>query len=288
MDKEHDKFMNDLHRLLGTQDFKNEDELKSFLDSITGQKIPTFSKNALNNKEQAQDLALEAYKLTPVKAKKKIEKALELDPDCIEAYEYLSGCESSLELESVFLEKGIAIGRKLFFGDNFENHKGHFWGILETRPFMRCLQLYSEVLYLKNKKKECVEILEEMIDLNPNDNQGVRDQLMLYLIELDETGKFKKYADIFKEDEMAFSLFNQTLFTFKTEGDTPKAKKLLQKAIKQNKFVVQKLISGLPISEPSDQYSLGGESEADYYVDSAQHIWRQTKGAMEWLKKGTV
>jgi len=105
MDKEHDKFMNDLHRLLGTQDFKNEDDLKSFLDSIAGKKIPSFSKNALNNKEQAQDLVLEAYELTPVKARKKIEKALELDPDCIEAYEYLSGCESSLELESVFLEK---------------------------------------------------------------------------------------------------------------------------------------------------------------------------------------
>jgi len=124
-----------------------------------------------------------------------------------------------------------------------------------------------------------------MIDLNPRDNQGVRDQLMLYLIELDEAGKFKKYVDMFKEDEMTFSLFNQALFTFKTEGDTPKAKKQLQKAIKQNKFVREKLLSGLPILEPSDHYSLGGESEADYYVDSAQHIWRQTKGAMEWLKK---
>jgi tetratricopeptide (TPR) repeat protein len=239
----------------------------------------------LNNKEQAQDLVLEAYELTPAKAKKKIEKALELDPDCIEAYEYLGGCESSIELESVFLEKGLSIGRKLFLGDNFEYHKGHFWGILETRPFMRCLQLYSEVLYLKNKKKECVEILEEMIYLNPNDNQGVRDQLMLYLIELDEVKKFEKYAKMFKDDEMAFSLFNQALFTFKKEGDTIKSQKQLQKALKQNKYVGEKLISGLPIFELSDHYGFGDENEADYYVDSAQHIWRQTKGAIEWIKK---
>jgi tetratricopeptide (TPR) repeat protein len=285
MDKQHDKFMTDLHRLLGTQDFKNEDDLKSFLGSITGKKIPSFSKNALTNKEKAQDLVMEAYELTPVKAKKNIAKALELDPDCIEAYEYLGASESSLELAIAFLEKGIAIGRKLFFGENFEYHKGHFWSILETRPFMRCLQLYSEVLYLKNKKKECVKILEEMIDLNPNDNQGVRDQLMLYLIELDEFKKFDKYANMFKEDEMTFSLFNQALFTFKTEGDTTKSKIQLQKALKQNKFVAEKLISGLPILELSDHYGFGDENEADYYVDSAQHIWRQTKGAMEWLKK---
>ena len=285
MDKEHDKFMTDLHRLLGNQDFQNEDELKSFLDGLTGKKIPSVSKNTLTNKEKAQDLVLEAYELTPAKAKKNIDKALELDPDCIEAYEYLSGCESTLERAGAYLEKGIEIGRKLFFGDNFEYHKGHFWGIHETRPFMRCLQLYSEVLYLKNKKKECVDILEEMISLNPNDNQGVRDQLMLYLIELNEVKKYEKYANMYKVDEMAFSLFNHALFTFKTEGDTTKAKKQLQKAIKQNKFVLEKLISGQPIVELSDHYGFGDESEADYYVDSAQHIWRQTKGAMEWLKK---
>ncbi len=285
MDKQHDKLMNDLHRLLGTQDFQNEGDLTSFLDSIARKKIPTFSNNALTNKEKAQDLVFEAYELTPVKARKKIEKALELDPDCIEAYEYLSGNETSLELESVFLEKGIAIGRKLFFGENLELYKGHFWGIHETRPFMRCLQLYSEVLYLKKKKKECVEILEEMIYLNPNDNQGVRDQLMLYLIELNEASKFQKYAKMFKEDEMTFSLFNQALFTFKTEGDTPKSKKLLQKALKQNKFVLEKLISGLPTLKLPDHYGFGDESEADYYFDSARYVWRQTEGAMEWLKK---
>lgn len=285
MDKKHDKFMTDLNRLLETQNFQTEEDLKKFMNSIVGQKVPSFSKNALNKKEQAQDLVFEAYELTPAKAKKKVEKALELDPDCIEAYEFLAGCESSLELESIFLEKGIAIGRKLFFGMNSESYKGHFWSIHETRPFMRCLQLYSEVLYLKNNKKECVEILEEMISLNPNDNQGVRDQLMLYLLELNEFKKFEKYAKMYKDDEMTFSLFNQALFTFKTEGDTIKSQKQLQKALKQNKFVGEKLISGLPIFELSDHYGLGDENEADYYVDSAQHIWRQTKGAIEWLKK---
>jgi len=284
MDKEHDKFMTDLHRLLGSKDFKNEDELKSFLGSITGKKIPAVSKKGLTNKEKAQDLVFEAYELTPVKAKKNIEKAIELDPDCIEAFEYLGANESTLEHASAYFEKGIAIGRKIFFGENFEYHKGHFWVIHETRPFMRCLQLYAEVIYLKNKKKECVDILEEMISLNPNDNQGVRDQLMLYLIELNEVKKFEKYANMYKVDEMAFSLFNQALFTFKTEGDTIKAKKKLQKAVKQNKFVVEKLISGLPILQLSDHYGFGDEKEADYYVDSAQHIWRQTKGAIEWLK----
>jgi len=285
MDKEHDKFMTDLHRLLGAQDFQNEDDLKNFMDKLVGKKIPSFSKNALTKKEQAQDLVLEAYELTPANAKKKIDKALALDPDCIEAYEYLGSSASTIEPAKVFFEKGIAIGRKLFGGDFLEKNKGMFWGLHETRPFMRCLQLYSEILYMMNKKKECVSILEEMIVLNPNDNQGIRDQLMLYLIELDETKKFEKYAKMYKIDEMAFSLFNQALFAFKTEGDTLKSKNKLQKALKSNKFVCEKLLSGLQVSELADHYSLGDENEADYYVESAQHIWKQTKGAIDWLKK---
>lgn len=285
MDKKHDKLMADLNRLLEAQDFENEDDLKKFMDSLVGQKIPSFSKNALDKREQAQDLVFEAYELTPAKAKKKIEKALELDPDCVEAYEFLAMSEDSLELEILFLEKGIAIGRKLFLGNNLEKYKGHFWSNHETRPFMRCLQMYSETLYLKGKKKECIDLLEEMISLNPNDNQGVRDQLMLYLIELDEFKKFEKYAKMYKEDEMAFSLFNQALFAFKTEGNTVKSQIQIQKALKHNKFVAEKLILGLPIMQLSDHYGIGDENEADYYVDSALHIWRQTKGAIDWLKK---
>ncbi|MBW7888786.1 MAG: hypothetical protein H3C35_10590 [Bacteroidetes bacterium] len=285
MSKEHNKIMTDLQRLLETQNFKSEDDVRKFMDNIIGQKIPSFPKEVLNFKEQAQDLVISAYELTPAKAKINIEKALQLDPDCIEAYEYLGSIERTAELASIFYEKGILIGRRIFGGKYLEEHKGMFWGFHETRPFMRCLQYYSDCLYRMGKVKECVAILEEMIELNPNDNQGVRDQLLLYLIQLDENKKFLKYAKMFEEDSMAFPLFNRALFSFKTEGDTENANNQLSKALKQNKHVAKRLLSNKPVTELADHYGFGDGNEADYYAHFAQHIWQNTNGAIAWLTK---
>lgn len=280
--------MTDLQRLLETQDFKSEDDIRKFMNSIVGQKIPSFPKEALNLKEQAQDLVFDAYEQTPTKAKLTIERALQLDPDCIEAYEFLGSMERTAEIASLFYEKGIAIGRRVFGGKYLEEHKGMFWGFHETRPFMRCLQHYSDCLYTMGKVRECVSILEEMIELNPNDNQGVRDQLLLYLIQLGENKKFLKYSKMYEEDSMAFPLFNRALFAFKTEGETENSNKQLLKALKQNKFVAKRLLSNKPIKELADHYGFGDENEADYYASFAQHIWTETKGAREWLKKHTT
>ncbi|MBK8982665.1 MAG: hypothetical protein IPM38_10180 [Ignavibacteria bacterium] len=285
MKNQHDKLMNDLQRLLEKQDFKSKDELAKFMDSLTGQEIPSFPKEELDFKEQAKDLVYDSYDLSPTKAKANIEKALKLDPDCIEAYEFLGTMELTAELAGVYYEKGIAIGRRVFGGKYLKEHKGMFWGFHETRPFMRCLLHYSDCLYTMGKIKECVAILEEMIELNPNDNQGVRDQLLLYLIQLGESKKFLKYAKMYNEDFTAFPVFNLALFTFKTEGETDNSNKLLLKALKQNKFVAKKLLSNKPITKLADHYGVGDENEADYYASFAQHIWAETKGAREWLKK---
>lgn len=222
--------MTDLHRLLETQDFKSEKDVRKFMESLMGQQIPSFPKEALTKKEQAQDLVFAADDLPPAKAKANIKEALKLDPDCIEAYEFLGDMEQTAELASPFYEKGISIGRKIFGGQYLEKNKGMFWGLHETRSFMRCLQHYSDCLYTMGKVIKCVEILEELIELNPLDNQGVRDQLLLYLIQLDEPKKFLKYSKMYKEDSSAFSLFNHALFAFRTEGATDKSNKLLSKA----------------------------------------------------------
>ncbi len=285
MNGKHEKLMADLQRLLNAQDFKSEDELRKFMDGLVGKQIPSFPKEALSFQEQAQDLVFAAYELTPAKAKANIEKALKLDPDCIEAYEFLGSMEKSAEVATAFYEKGISIGRRVFGGTYLEEHKGMFWGFHETRPFMRCLQQYSECLYEIGKVRECVTVLEEIIELNPDDNQGIRDQLLLYLIELDENKKFLKYAKMFEGGSRAFPLFNRALFAFKTEGETENANKQLLKALKQNKFVAKRLLSKKPITELADHYSLGSENEADYYASFAQPIWAKTKGALEWLKK---
>jgi tetratricopeptide (TPR) repeat protein len=285
MDKKHDKMMLDLHRIIDAQNFSSEKEKEKFLKSLIGKKIPSLPKLALTPVQQAQDLVYEAYELPPPNAKAYIEKALALDPDCIDAYEFLGNTAPTMKFAMTNFEKGIAIGRRIFGGDYLEENIGSFWRIVETRSFMRCLQAFSDCLIEQGKVKDAVAILEEMIVLNPNDNQGVRDQLKLFLIYLNEDEKYLKYNEMFKDDIFAYALFNEALFAFKTEGETENSNQKLFKALNQNKFVAPKLLSKKPIFLETSTFSMGDENEANYYASFAQKVWTRINGATWWLKK---
>jgi tetratricopeptide (TPR) repeat protein len=183
-------------------------------------------------------------------------------------------------------KKGIEIGRQRFGGAFLKENKGYFWGIFETRPFMRCLHSYADCLYAKGKVEECISVLEEIIELNPNDNQGVRDQLGLYYLQLDKLEKFRKLDNKFKDDAGAFHNFNLALFTYKAEGGTTKADDFLKIAVNENEHVVPKLLQRKQqINKLPSLYGFGDENEATYYVFYAKDIWMQTYGTLAWIRE---
>jgi tetratricopeptide (TPR) repeat protein len=280
-----DKIFADFYRLLESQEFKTGADINKFMKSISGQPIPLIPKEGLSAKDQAQDLIYGALELPKIEALKKVEEALKLDPNCIDAYEYLGSIENSVEKAMVQYAKGIAIGRELFGGEYLAENKGRFWGLYETRPFMRCLQHYADCLYSTGNKRDCIAVLEELIELNPNDNQGVRDQLLLYLLEMKEFEKFIKYAIQYDGDDAAFTLFTKALYAFIIEGASDNASTKLKAAIKSNKYVAKRLLSKKTINALPEMYGIGDINEADYYACFARHIWRQTIGATEWLRK---
>lgn len=279
-----DKMFTDLHRLLNSKEFESEQELQGFLDGLMDKKIPSFKKEDLTAEEQAQDLMFEAWELPPDAGKEKALEALSLDSSCIEAYEYLGGTTRSIDKAISYYKTGIEIGRKRFGGAFLEENKGHFWGIFETRPFMRCLQNYADCLYMQGDVEECVSVLEEIIELNPNDNQGVRDQLGLYYLQLNRLEKFRELNNAYSKDGGAFHNFNLALYTYKSEGRTSKADELLRIAISENEFVVPKLTQRKPIKEIPDFYGYGDEREALYYASYAKPVWMHTLGALAWLR----
>ena len=276
-------FMTDLNRLLARQNFKDAKEMQAFLDNLAGKSLYDLPQMDLTPEEQAQDLVFEAINLTPAKAKKNIEKALALDPSCIDAYEYLASKEKKVEKALALLEKGIAIGWEKFGGTFLKKNKGFFWGIHETRPFMRCLYAKSEILVLAGRTAEGAAIMEEMLELNEHDNQGVRFPLQSALIMLGETKKFKKYDKIFNDNYSAQTLYSRALFAFKTEGNSANARKMLKKAFEKNPFVVQQLLEDdFPIKD-IESYMPGSPEEAKIYLMHAFVVWYQTEDAMEWL-----
>jgi len=275
--------LTDLNRLLARQNFKDEKELQAFLNNLTGKSLYDLPKMDLTPEEQAEDLVYEAYNLTPAKAKKNIEKALELDKNCIDAYEYLAAIEKKLEKKLEILEKGIAIGRKKFGGKFLKENRGNFWGIHETRPFMRCLQHKADMLWLLRKGAECAAVYEEMFELNDGDNQGVRFPLMSVLILLDEIEKFKKYDKIFADDCSMSMLYSRALFAFKTEGDTAKSRKAAKEAFEANNYVIAMLTDKNFQFSGVSGYTMGSPEEAEVYLLHAFFAWHETDNAIEWF-----
>ena len=282
-------FMTDLNRLLARQNFKDEKEMQAFLENLSDKSLYDLPEMELTDAEQAQDLVYEAYQLTPAKAKKNIEKALQLDPNCIEAYEYLASREKSAKKALEVVEKGIAIGRKQFGGKFLKENKGIFWGIHETRPFMRCLYKKATILAMEDETAEAVAIMEEMLELNEHDNQGVRFPLLSVLITLGDTEKFKKYDKMFADEEHSVPmLYSRALFAFKTEGDTPKARKMLKKAFDANPFVVRELFNPNFQFSGVKSYMAGSPEEAENYLLHAFFCWHNTEGAIEWMLDESV
>jgi hypothetical protein len=53
------------------------------------------------------------------------------------------------------------------------------WGLIDNRPFLRCMQGYGLCLWRLERWDEAEHVFERMLWLNPSDNQGIRGLLPL-------------------------------------------------------------------------------------------------------------
>jgi hypothetical protein len=146
-----EKVTRDLHRVLGSREFKNVDELNAHLNALLGPGLKKALQDAppLTPREEAQELAYRAMDAEDEKEAFFFAKqALEKDPDCVDAL--ITAAELGAESPDEFvagLERAVEAGERSLGASFFEENKGHFWGIIETRPYMRARQLLAQALY---------------------------------------------------------------------------------------------------------------------------------------------
>ena len=112
-----------------------------------------------------------------------------MSPDCADAYVLLAEDDArSVGRAKSYFEQGMAAGERAL-GDKFDEYVGHFWGVTETRPYMRTRRGLASCLWSMGDTDAAVEHYHEMLRLNPNDNQGIRYELLYCLLEKkDEAG----------------------------------------------------------------------------------------------------
>lgn len=239
---------------------------------------------------RAQDMVFEAWEAgTKARCVALAKKAIAVSPLCADAFNILaeaSPAGSDEELD--YWRQAVEAGRQAI-GDEFEEMTGFFWGVLETRPFMRAKLGLAQALWERGERETALAHLQEMLRLNPNDNQGVRDLLAGRLAELGRDEALSELLAQYPDDDSATFAWTRALLAFRREGDKEASRRRLAEAIDANSHVPAFLLGDkkLPKSPPAF-YSIGGKDEAVIYCQDLAGGWPATPGALDWLRAGAT
>lgn len=243
-------------------------------------------KSQRNPVDEAQDIIYDAWEAsTRQRAVELAKKALSIFPDCSDAYTLLAQeTAKTIEEALALYQKGVEAGERGLGKKAFKNDVGYFWGLIETRPYMRARAGLALTLWEAGRHQEAVEHYWELLRLNPDDNQGNRHLMMPCLIEFDRDAEAEKLYKQYEEDGLAVWRYSRALLDFRKRGDSPRANKSLKEALAQNAFVPAYLLGKkrMPRALP-EHYGFGDANEAVLFVHYNKTAWKNSAGALDWL-----
>jgi tetratricopeptide (TPR) repeat protein len=255
--------------------------MESFLATITGRS----RREAI---DKAQDVMYDAWERTTSRSRIALaRKALRITPLCADAYNLLAEEARSLEEARDHYVRGVEAGELTLGPEGFEEYAGHFWGFLETRPYMRARAGLAGALLKLGDDETAISHYREMLKLNPGDNQGIRYVLLGYLLRRGEEAALKELLAAYEEEGSAHWLYTRALLAFREGRESEdEVVRLVKDAWSENKHVPGILAGTASSVIPEGDYiTVGGPDEATEYVAECGPAWRATPGAVEWLTK---
>ena len=282
-----EQMMADIHRVMEGHEFASVEEANAFLATLTDNGLHQALRDLPppSPREQAQQIVFDAMEArTEREARKLARQALALDPDCVDAIALLADLNARSPDEMIAgLEKAVQAGERSLGPAFFAENKGDFWSLLETRPYMGARMDLAQLLLSTGRTEEAIRHFEALLELNPNDNQGVRDVLLgCYLSRGNLAGAQRLLRD-YREDGTAIFAWGRTLERF-LSGDLPGAQRALRKARRENRFVEQYLTFQRPLrTDMPVTYTLGSDEEAIICLAYLSGAWADHPLATSWL-----
>jgi tetratricopeptide (TPR) repeat protein len=254
--------------------------MESFMLAIGGRQ----AKDAV---AAAQDVMYDAWDQSSKRARVDLAyKALAISPLCADAYVLLAEEEAKSAEEALeYFRKGVEAGKQALGPAGFKEYGGHFWGFLETRPYMRARAGLAATLKALGEVDAAIGHYRDMLRLNPNDNQGIRYVLAGCLMKRGDTEALEELFKKYDEDGSALWLYSRALVAFrKNDARDKKAEELARRACSANSHVPAALAGTKKVNPSTNGYiTMGGEDEAAHYVEEWGFDWLTTPGAIDWL-----
>lgn len=280
-----ERVMAEVERFMERSEFDDLEEANEALRRRFSGPMDAIPSTAETPLEKAQEIIYRAFEARGRRRVQLARKALELSPDCADAYGILAEHAGDPERARDLYAQGVAAGERALGARTFEEETGHFWGLIRTRPYMRARLGLAQCLEQLGRMSEAFDHYRELLRLNPNDNQGVRYLLLPALLAAGRDEEASALLRQFEGDAGAIWGYGRALWTFRQEGDSRAARARLRQAVKANHRVPKYLTGAeeLPDNDPPT-YAFGNEEEAVICARALAEAWRATPGADRWLK----
>jgi hypothetical protein len=201
-------------------------------------------------------------------------KAYEKSSECFDAILFQCDLEENGKKRMKLLDDGLDFEKNRLMKEKYfdKENIGQFYGMFETRPYIRGLVIKIEYLLEDGKLRQAANLCKEVLRLNENDNLGARYLLMAIYAALEEEKEmlslYKKYPE--EDLEMLFPLFA----IYYKSGNDKKALEYLKRVDKCNSNFVKYFDGSIKQSEKVNPgyYSRGDSSEIFMYFSRYDYL----------------
>jgi hypothetical protein len=273
--------------VVGRVDARREERARAERDALRPEDLDLSETDEVSPEEVALALELGQRALDcedPEERARVVDEALGHDPYCPEAMLAMADLQPDdrERLDLIAIARHIA-GRRL--GEElFERERGNFWTLPETRTYMLATYQLSAAYWAEDDGERCVELAQELLSLNPNDDQGVRHQLTGCYLTLQSPEGARMVREAYPDDPLGLFPWALVLEQFQLK-DEPAAALALATAREHCPKVERYLLAPdeLPPCPPS--WEPGTEDEAILIATVLGEAWEQTPGALRWLRE---
>ncbi len=261
------KFNNMLQEFLkGVSDIDDANEkLQEFITKYNNGEIE-YENTPLDDAYEILDKAKEAK--SEKEAIRLAKQAYKKSNECFDAILFQTDLEDNCRKRMKLLDEGLEFEKNRLMKENYfdKDNIGRFYGIFETRPYIRGLVFKAEYLLEEGKMRLAMDVCKEVLRLNEHDNMGVRYLLMAIYAVLEEKDEMLKLYDKYPEENLEtliplFSLYYKL-------GDDVKAKEYLKRIDKCNANFVKLFDDSIEIdTDIPNIYRRGDISEIVMYMN---------------------
>lgn len=242
-----------------------------------------------------RDVQDEIYELADLlpdsrrRAEARLRKILDNEPHAFDAYchlGYILFWKHRIGDAITLLEKGLTCAHELFPSGFILGKSQLPWGILENRPFLRMYEALGRRYLDDDRVEAATKVFEDIIGSNPDDNQGVREDLVERYFDKGDTSSVLKLCNKYKGDALPAIKYGRVLALL-IEGKNEKAEQDLGSAIRYGANVAREIVKRKHVfidSEEPGYVVVGSRHEGYLYWEQFGEYWAKTPGAIEFVR----